>query len=83
MKGRKKKYNDKTRGYAIIALYREEHRAIPALKGTNTAGNAGQQMAKDIRDLREHTSAPNSSLQQLIDYAKNLFPDFFKKQTYK
>ncbi len=37
-------------------------------------------MAKDIRDLRNFTSAPNSSLQQIIELNKTLFPYVFKKQ---
>lgn len=62
-----------------IALPQAEHKAIPTLKGTNTAGNARQQLAKDIKDLRRFSNAPNSSLQKLIDLNKKTFPESFKK----
>jgi len=62
-----------------IALTQAEHKAIPTLKGTATAGNARQQLAKDIKDLRKHTNAPNSSLQNLIDLNKKTYPNAFKK----
>jgi RHS repeat-associated protein len=62
-----------------IALPKSEHKAIPTLKGTNTAGNARQQLAKDVKDLRRFTNAPNSSLQKLIDLNKKMYPESFKK----
>lgn len=62
-----------------IALPKAEHKAIPVLKGTKTAGNARQQLAKDIKDLRNNTNAPNSSLQKLIDLNKKTYPEAFKK----
>jgi RHS repeat-associated protein len=62
-----------------IALPKAEHKAIPTLKGTNTAGNARQQLAKDIKDLRRFTNAPNSSLQKVIDLNKKMYPESFKK----
>lgn len=62
-----------------IALPRVEHKAIQPLKGLNTAGNARQQLAKDIRDLRKNTNAPNSSLGNLIDLNKKMSPDAFLK----
>jgi hypothetical protein len=62
-----------------IALKRAEHKAIPTLKGTNTAGSARSQLAKDIRDLRNHTNAPNSSLQKLIELNKKMYPTSFIK----
>lgn len=45
-----------------IALPNAEHRAIPNMKGTNTAGTPRQQLATDIRNLRNYTNALNSSL---------------------
>lgn len=69
---------DKAKAPAI-ALPQAEHKAIPTLKGTTTAGNARQQLAKDIRDLRNHTNAPNSSLQRLIDLNKQMYPILKKK----
>jgi len=53
----------------------KEHRDTPVLKGTEKAGSARNQLAKDIRDLRNNTNAPNSSLQRLIQLNKQLFPD--------
>ena len=50
---------------------------IPTLKGTQTAGNARQQLAKDIKDLRQNTNAPTQSLQQLIEMNKKKYPDAF------
>ncbi|HEY9703086.1 MAG TPA: RHS repeat-associated core domain-containing protein [Allocoleopsis sp.] len=62
-----------------IALSAAEHKVIPTLKGTNTAGNARQQLAKDIKDLRSYSNAPNSSLQKLIELNKKMFPNSFIK----
>ncbi|MES1225250.1 MAG: hypothetical protein ABUT20_57745 [Bacteroidota bacterium] len=63
-----------------IALPTNEHQNIPTLRGENTAGDARSQLAKDIFDLRNNTSAPNSSLQQLIQYNKMLYPEQFIKK---
>ncbi len=62
-----------------IALPLAEHKAIPTLKGTNTAGSARQQLAKDVKDLRKFTNAPNQSIQQVIDLNKKIFPLSFIK----
>jgi RHS repeat-associated protein len=62
-----------------IALPKAEHKAIPTLKGNKTAGTPRQQLAKDIKDLRKNTNAPNSSMQQLIDLNKRMYPEAFKK----
>lgn len=62
-----------------IALPAAEHKTIPTLKGTNTAGNARQQLAKDIKDLRKNTNAPNSSLQKVIELNKKMYPAALKK----
>jgi hypothetical protein len=50
-----------------IALPKNEHSEIPTFRGTKTAGSPRQQLAKDIRDLRANTNAPNEKLQQLIN----------------
>lgn len=63
-----------------IALPAAEHRAIPTLKGANTAGNPRQQLAKDIFDLRKYTNAPNNSLLELIKLNKEIYPSSFKKK---
>ena len=62
-----------------IVLPKGEHADIPNLKGENTAGTPRQQLAQDIRNLRNYTNAPNSSLQQLIDLNKFIWPEQFKK----
>lgn len=61
-----------------IALPKTEHQQIPTSKGTYT-GTARDQLAKDIRDLRNHTNAPNSALQQLIKLTLEMYPESFKK----
>jgi RHS repeat-associated protein len=62
-----------------IALPDAEHRAIPNMKGTTTAGTPRQQLATDIRNLRNYTNTPNSSLTDLIGLTKAKFPIPFKK----
>lgn len=62
-----------------IALPSAEHKAIPTLRGTNTAGTARQQLAKDIKDLRKYTNTPNNKLKQLIDLNKETYPSSFMK----
>jgi RHS repeat-associated protein len=62
-----------------IALKRGEHNKIPTLKGGKTAGSARKQLAKDIKDLRRYTKAPNSSLEKLIELNKKMYPNAFKK----
>jgi RHS repeat-associated protein len=65
---------------AGIALPEGEHGEIPNLRGGNTAGTPRQQLATDIRNLRNHTNAPNSSLQKLINLNKRLWPEAFIKK---
>lgn len=61
-----------------IAVPRGEHSGIPTLKGEYT-GSARDILAKDIRDLRNYTNAPNDSLQNLINLNKQTFPGAFGK----
>jgi hypothetical protein len=61
-----------------IAVPRAQHSAIPAVRGPYT-GTARDQLAKDIRDLRNYTDAPNSSLRELIDLNKQTYPNAFQK----
>lgn len=61
-----------------IAIPRSEHQMIPTRKGPYT-GSARDQLAKDIRDLRNYTNAPNSSLQDLIQLNKDMYPNAFRK----
>jgi len=56
-------YNKRTA--PSIAIPKEMHDQIPTLRG-EFYGTARDLLAKDIRDLRNYTDAPNSSLQQLI-----------------
>jgi hypothetical protein len=61
-----------------IALPTGEHRAIPNLRGTY-GGSARDLLARDVRSLRNNTNAPNSSLIELIDLNKELYPGSFSK----
>ncbi len=61
-----------------IALPRIEHRAIPNLRGYYS-GNARDLLSRDIRNLRNYTDAPNSSLRELINLNKEMYPDAFRK----
>jgi RHS repeat-associated protein len=49
-----------------IAVPRQQHALVPTVRGSYS-GSARSQLAKDIRDLRNFTEAPNQSLQELID----------------
>jgi RHS repeat-associated protein len=59
-----------------IALPTVQHRAIPNLTGTYS-GSARDLLARDIRNLRNHTDAPNNSLRELIRLNKEAYPDAF------
>lgn len=61
-----------------ITVPRAEHVQIPTVRGP-VSGSARDQLAKDIRDLRNHTNAPNSSLQELIEFNRKEFPGAFQK----
>jgi len=61
-----------------IAVPRGQHSTIPTVRGPYT-GTARDQLAKDIRDLRNYTDAPNSSLRELIDLNKQTYPTPFQK----
>ncbi len=61
-----------------IALPSREHKRIPTIKGTYS-GNARDLLAKDIKDMRQHTNAPNSALQNLIRLNKETSPGAFTK----
>jgi len=61
-----------------IAVPEAQHRAIPNLTGPY-AGTARNLLARDIRNLRNYTDAPNSSLLELIQLNKELYPEAFAK----
>jgi len=60
----------------FIALPRGKHSRLLALNGDYT-GPARDLLARDIRDFRNNTNAPNISLRQLIDPNKELYPGAF------
>jgi len=68
---------DRATGPAIT-VPRGEHVTIPTARGSVTGTPRGQ-LAKDIRDLRNNTNTPNSSLQKLIDLNKSTYPNSFTK----
>ena len=61
-----------------IAIPRGQHVTIPTVRGPYL-GTARDQLAKDIWDLRNYTDAPNSSLRELIDLNKQMYPEAFAK----
>ncbi|WP_122723334.1 RHS repeat domain-containing protein, partial [Pseudomonas viridiflava] len=61
-----------------IALPRLEHKLLPTIKGT-FSGTPRDLLAKDIKDLRNHTNAPQSAIKQLIELNKEMFPTAFSK----
>ena len=61
-----------------IALPRMEHRTIPNLRG-DYSGSARDLLSRDIRNLRNYTDAPNSSLKELINLNKEMYSDAFRK----
>jgi len=67
-----------TRTGPAIAIPTAQHRAIPNLTGSYT-GTARDLLARDIRNLRNYTDAPNNSLRDLIRLNKELYPEAFTK----
>ena len=61
-----------------IALPHSEHGAVPNLRGTYS-GSARDLLARDIRNLRNYTNAPNSELKDLIKLNKQKYPKSFAK----
>ncbi|WP_064792213.1 RHS repeat domain-containing protein [Shewanella woodyi] len=60
-----------------IVVPKVEHQQIPTMKG-DYSGSARELLAKDIRDLRNYTNAPLSSIKELIKLNKEMFPKSFK-----
>ena len=61
-----------------IALPEAEHAMIPTIKGAATM-TPRDLLANDIRNLRNFSGAPNSSLQELIRLNKTMYPNAFTK----
>jgi hypothetical protein len=61
-----------------IALTTAEHRLIPNLRGA-VGLTPRQLLARDIMNLRTYTNAPNSSLKQLIQLNKDMYPGAFAR----
>jgi hypothetical protein len=61
-----------------IALPEAEHDLIPRLSGLYT-GAARDLLARDVRNLRNFTNAPNATLQDLVNLNKQMYPDAFAK----
>ncbi|ALM52427.1 RHS repeat-associated core domain-containing protein [Halomonas huangheensis] len=59
-----------------MAVPSAEHRAIPTLRG-EYSGSPRELLAKDVRDLRNYTNAPNSAIQDLISLNKEMYPNSF------
>jgi len=68
---------DRATGPAI-AIPQAPHRTISTVRGPYT-GTARDQLAKDIRDLRNFTDAPNRSLRELIGLNRQMYPSSFAK----
>jgi hypothetical protein len=62
-----------------IALRPKEHRRIPTIKGSYD-GTARDLLAKSVRDLRNYTSASKCSIKELIELAKALNSDAYRKK---
>jgi len=61
-----------------IAVPRAEHLRIPNLRG-EYEGLARDILARDLRNLRIYTNAPNSSLRELSALNKQMYPSAFIK----
>ncbi|MCI0561053.1 MAG: hypothetical protein MN733_21410, partial [Nitrososphaera sp.] len=59
-----------------IVLSRAEHTAIPTIRGPYN-GSPRDLLARDIRNLRRYTNAPNSALFDLIRLARQTYPGVF------
>ena len=65
-----------------IALSKEEHAQLPNIKGTygkKSGENARSLLAKDVRNLRNRTDAPNKQILQLVEQAKAKYPESLNK----
>jgi hypothetical protein len=70
-------YNGKTA--PAIAVPKGEHKTIPTDKGEAKRG-ARDQLAKDVRDLRNKTKTPPSKIKELIKKNKEQYPEMNKEK---
>lgn len=61
-----------------IALPHAEHALIPNLRGPVSL-TPRQLLARDIWNLRQYTNAPNSSLLEVIELNKQMYPEAFAR----
>ena len=57
-----------------IALPKDEHKAVPTEKGTVTR-TPRDQLAKDVKDLRNHTNTSNTQIKKIIELNKKKYPE--------
>jgi RHS repeat-associated protein len=62
-----------------IALPKGEHQSIPTERGDATR-SPRDQLAKDVRDLRNNTNTPNTQIQKLVQQNKQQYPEMNKEQ---
>ncbi len=60
-----------------IALPQVEHRLIPNLRGAFN-GTPRQILARDVRNLRNFTNTPRSSIRELIELNREMYPNVFR-----
>lgn len=61
-----------------IALPSNKHKKIPTIKGEYT-NSARDLLATDVRNLRNYTNTPNSSIKELVKLNKEMYPDAFAR----
>ncbi|MBX3373173.1 MAG: RHS repeat-associated core domain-containing protein [Phycisphaeraceae bacterium] len=62
----------------VMSLPTAQHRRIPNLSGPY-GGTARDLLARDIRNMRAYTDAPNSGLRELIELNRQMYPGAFAK----
>lgn len=70
------RHPDSCRGHPAIVVSKLQHLAIPVLRGTVSA-TARDVLARDIRNLRRFTNAPNDALKKVIDLNRRMYPGHF------
>ena len=75
-KQRIQNYNEKDA--PSMALPSRQHKKIPNVKG-DYDGSARDLLAKDARNLRNYTNAPNGKIEELVNLTKEMYPENFVK----